>query len=68
MKITVNGKQQEIHSGCRSYLYVDQLLKLLKLEQAPDMKVTVNGFLVKSSTYAAAEIKTADKVEITTEQ
>lgn len=68
MKITVNGLQEEIHTGCRSYLYVGQLLKMLKLEQAPDMKVTVNGCLVKKCTYAVEEIKSADKVEITTEQ
>lgn len=68
MKISVDGKQEEIHSGCRSYLYVDQLLKLLKLEQAPDVQVTVNGCLVENSTYAATEIKSADKVKISTEQ
>ena len=65
MKITVNGSQEEIHLGCRSYLYLEQLLELLALAQANDIQVTVNGKHVEKDTFSSAEVKNADRVRIT---
>lgn len=65
MKITVNGRQEEIHLGCRSYLYLEQLLELLELAQANDIQVIVNGKHVEKDTFSSAQVKSADRVRIT---
>lgn len=65
MKVTVNSRQEEIHLGCRSYLYLDQLLRLLVLADAKEVQVTVNGQQIEKDNFSSAEVKSADKVRIT---
>jgi sulfur carrier protein ThiS len=64
MKVTVNGKAQQVHIGCRSFVRVSQLIEMLALSGASDLTVTVNGKLKDRLEFATTQIKSGDKVAI----
>ena len=66
MKITVNGQPRELNIGCRSFVYVSQLIGFLDVAELPELAVVVNGKHIEPDEFVSALVKSADRVTITT--
>ena len=64
MKVTVNGKLQQVHIGCRSFVRITQLIGLLSLSLSSDLVVRINGKLEERINFGSTQVKCGDKVNI----
>ena len=57
MTITVNGREQKLNIGCRTFVNLDEMLKIL---EASDKEVTLNGETIRSKEFVKTPIKGGD--------
>jgi sulfur carrier protein ThiS len=57
MTITVNGREENLHIGCRTFVSLDEMLKLL---ESNVKEVKLNGNLIPSTEYAKTYVNRGD--------
>ncbi|MBC7961539.1 MAG: hypothetical protein H7Y05_01200 [Steroidobacteraceae bacterium] len=57
LTITVNGHEQKMNIGCRTFVNLDEMLKIL---EANDKQVTLNGETIRSHEFVNTSIKGGD--------
>jgi len=62
LTIRVNGREKKFNIGCRSFVFLDELLKIL---EAKDPEVTHNGGTVRNQEFAVTAVKGGDTVGFT---
>lgn len=62
LTITVNGQTEKLNIGCRTFISLDLLLKILESE---DQQVTLNGEAICNSVCAKTIVNSGDTLELT---
>ena len=57
LTITVNGSKKKFNIGCRTFVNLDVILKLL---EADGQEVTLNGESIRSHVFAKTTVKGGD--------
>ena len=55
--ITVNGHEEDLHIGCRTFVSLDEMLKLL---ESSAREVELNGKHIQSYEYAKTHVNRGD--------
>lgn len=61
LTITVNGHERKLSIGCRTFVSLDVLLKIL---EADDQEVTLNGATIRCQEFAQTDVKGGDTLEL----
>jgi sulfur carrier protein ThiS len=61
LTIKVNGREEKLNIGCRTFIALDQLLKILAAE---DSAVTLNGTKISSESLAKTVVKGGDSLKV----
>ena len=59
LTITVNGREEKLNIGCRTFVYLDVLLKILEVD---DQEVILNGETVRSHGFEKTIVNGGDKL------
>lgn len=62
LTIRVNGREKKFNVGCRTFVSLDELLKMLEVKE---LEVTHNGGTVSCQNYAGTTVKGGDTVGVT---
>ena len=62
LTITLNGRKEKLNIGCRTFISLDVLLKILS---ATDSAVTLNGTDISSNKIAATIVNAGDSLIVT---
>lgn len=66
LTITVNGNEEKLNIGCRTFVTVEQLLQQLYVKPLEQQVVTLNGSCVKQSEFERTGVKNGDTLQLTT--
>jgi len=61
LTVTVNGREEKLNIGCRTFVSLDVLLKILSAENSD---VTLNGTKISSSDVANTLVKGGDSLAL----
>lgn len=61
LTITVNGQEQKLNIGCRTFVALDEMLRIL---DSQDQRVTLNGEAVQHQKIPATMIKCGDDLRL----
>jgi len=61
LTVTVNGREEKLNIGCRTFVSLDVLLKILSAESSD---VTLNGTKISSSDVANTLVKGGDSLAL----
>jgi hypothetical protein len=61
LTITINGREEKLNIGCRTFISLDVLLKMLS---AADTAVTLNGTNINSTHLAGTIVKGGDSLAL----
>lgn len=61
LTITVNGREEKLNIGCRTFISLDVLLKVLS---ATDTAVTLNGAKINGNHVASTIVKGGDSLAL----
>lgn len=61
MTITLNGCEEKLNIGCRTFIALDELLRILSVE---DSAVTLNGTKISSNNAARTFVKGGDSLAL----
>jgi hypothetical protein len=61
LTVTVNGREEKLNIGCRTFVSLDVLLKILSAENSD---VTLNGIKISSSDVANTLVKGGDSLAL----
>jgi hypothetical protein len=61
LTITVNGREEKLNIGCRTFISLDQLLKVLA---ADDSVVTLNGAKISGNNLTKTIVKGGDSLKL----
>jgi sulfur carrier protein ThiS len=59
MTITVNGREEKLHIGCRTFVSLDEMLKLL---ESSAKEVKLNGKHIPSKEYVDTYVNRGDSL------
>ena len=57
LTITINGSEKRLNIGCRTFVSLDVLLKIL---EADDQEVTLNGEKIRNHEFVKTSVKGGD--------
>lgn len=57
LTITLNGREEKLNIGCRTFVSLDEILRLLS---ADDSAVTLNGEIISGNNLADTMVKGGD--------
>lgn len=61
LTITVNGHEQKLNIGCRTFVALDEMLRIL---ESQDQRVTINGEAVQRQQFPETMIKSGDALRL----
>lgn len=61
LTVTVNGREEKLNIGCRTFIGLDVLLRLLS---ANDSAVTLNGEKISSKDFTNTMVNGGDSLEL----
>lgn len=61
LTITVNGHEQKLNIGCRTFVALDEMLRIL---ESQNQRVTLNGEAVQNQEFPATMIKCGDALRL----
>jgi sulfur carrier protein ThiS len=61
LTITVNGREEKLNIGCRTFIALDKLLRILAVD---DSAVTLNGTKISDSSLAKTIVKGGDSLKL----
>jgi len=61
LTITVNGHEQKLNIGCRTFVALDEMLRIL---ESQNQRVTLNGAAVQHQEFPATMIKCGDALRL----
>ena len=59
LTISINGSDKKLNIGCRTFVSLDVLMKIL---EASNQKITLNGEAVSSTEFAKTTVKGGDNL------
>jgi sulfur carrier protein ThiS len=59
----VNGKDKDFNIGCRTFLYVNQLVSLFPQDPSKTVSVNLNGCPVMKRDFYSTIVNSGDKIE-----
>ena len=62
LTIKVNGNEEKLNIGCRTFIALDELLKILEVN---NLKVTLNEELIRSNDFGKITVKGGDTLGLT---
>jgi hypothetical protein len=61
LTITLNGREEKLNIGCRTFIALDELLRILSVN---DSAVTLNGTKISSTNTARTFVKGGDSLAL----
>jgi sulfur carrier protein ThiS len=61
LKIKVDGREQQLNIGCRTFVTLDVLLRILGSNAA---RVTLNGAVISSNQFETTTVNSGDSLQL----